>query len=77
MFGKDFLKIYTAEAYISSYMDVFFYIVENDFFIVKYNNKYYCSCNKKICWHTYRIKFNQHELTYCDIDIFPDNDDYS
>lgn len=70
LFGNEMKNIYKSKICVSSYMGVFFWIINDTYFVVKYEKNYFCSCNQKFCWHVAVIKSNHESLSYISFDLF-------
>lgn len=52
-FGQ--LNIDIIKPITCSFKGIIYYKIDNEK-VIKYQDKYFCSCNKNICWHKYVCK---------------------
>ena len=55
MFGDDIEEIINSSIYITSKYDIFFFVVANEFHVIKSKEEYFCSCNDMQCWHIAKV----------------------
>lgn len=64
LIGDDYKEIYKSKIHLTSRHNIFFYVINNQFYVIEKKNQQFCSCNCTNCWHVFKVILDKNQARY-------------
>lgn len=64
LFNESIHSLKTLKLEIQSRNGIFYYVVDNEYFIIENDGNLYCSCDLMICRHLIKVKLDGSKAVY-------------